>query len=124
MYRCDTPTPEDARELHQGMPWRGTFCSTAAQKAGLQSHLPGRPLGFHRAVQSIAKYEEAEVARVAPNGLVVHNAHGRESTASRKQAGSFDILEARPVEVSPGDRLLLTADKTGIRDLCVALVTS
>jgi ATP-dependent exoDNAse (exonuclease V) alpha subunit len=32
---------------------------------------------------------------------------------SAKQAGSFDVLEARLIEVSAGDRLLLTANRRG-----------
>jgi len=34
-----------------------------------------------------------------------------ERTISKKQARSFDVLEAQPIEVSGGDRLLLTANR-------------
>ena len=81
---------------------------TAAQKADLQNYRPGQLLGFHRAVKSIAKHETVEVVGVAPNGIVVRSADGKESTISKKHAGSFDVLEAKPIEVSAGDRLLLT----------------
>jgi conjugative relaxase-like TrwC/TraI family protein len=84
---------------------------TAAQKADLQNYRPGQLLGFHRAVKSIAKYETAEVVRLAPNDLVVRREDGTECMVSVKQAGSFDVLEARPIEVSAGDRLLLTANR-------------
>ena len=84
---------------------------TAAQKADFQSYRAGQLLGFHRAVKSIAKNDTVEVVRVAPGGLVVRGADGTERTISKKQAGSFDVLEARPIEVSPGDRLLLTANR-------------
>jgi len=84
---------------------------TAAQKADLQSYRVGQLLGFHRAVKSIAKNDTVEVVRVAPGGLVVRGADGTERTISKKQAGSFDVLEARPIAVSPGDRLLLTANR-------------
>jgi conjugative relaxase-like TrwC/TraI family protein len=98
---------------------------TAAQKADLQSYRAGQLLGFHRAVKSNAKNDTVEVMRVAPGGLVVRGADGTERTISKKQAGSFDVLEARPIEVSPGDRLLLTANRreTGWRITNGELVT-
>jgi conjugative relaxase-like TrwC/TraI family protein len=90
---------------------------TAAQKADLPSYRPGQLLGFHRAVKSIAKYKTAEVVRLASNGLVVRREDGAECMVSAKQAGNFDVLEARLIEVSAGDRLLLTANRreTGLR---------
>jgi conjugative relaxase-like TrwC/TraI family protein len=98
---------------------------TAAQKADLQSYRAGQLLGFHRAVKSIAKNHTVVVVRVAPGGLVVRSADNTERTISKKQAGSFDVLEARPIEVSPGDRLLLTANRreAGLRTTNGELVT-
>jgi ATP-dependent exoDNAse (exonuclease V) alpha subunit len=52
-----------------------------------------------------------EVVRVGFRGLVVRGADGTERTIPEKQAGCFDVLEARPIEVSGGDRLLLTANR-------------
>ena len=90
---------------------------TAAQKADLQNYRPGQLLGFHRAVRSIAKHETVEVLGVAPNGILVRSADGKKSTISRRHAGSFDVLEAKPIEVSQGDRLLLTGNRrdSGLR---------
>ena len=98
---------------------------TAAQKADLQNYRPGQLLGFHRAVSSIRKHETVEVLGTAPNGIVVRAAAGKESTISRRHAGSFDVLEAKPIEVSPGDRLLLTANRrdAGLRITNGELVT-
>ncbi|MGA3241108.1 MAG: MobF family relaxase [Bryobacteraceae bacterium] len=84
---------------------------TAAQKADFRSYRPGQLLGFHRAAKSIAKNDTVEVVRVVSGGLVVRGADGTERTISKKQAGSFDVLEAQPIEVSGGDRLLLTANR-------------
>src|SRR5580700_6950701 len=84
---------------------------TAAQKADFQSYRAGQLLGFHRAAKSIAKNDTAEVVRIGSGGLVVRGADGTERTISKKQTGSFDVLEARPIEVSGGDRLLLTANR-------------
>ena len=98
---------------------------TAAQKADLQNYRPGQLLGFHRVVKSIAKHETVEVMGVAPNGIVVRSADGKELTISKRHAGSFDVLEDKPIEVSPGDRLLLTANRrdAGLRITNGELVT-
>jgi ATP-dependent exoDNAse (exonuclease V) alpha subunit len=98
---------------------------TGAQKADLQNYRPGQVLGFHRAVKSIGKYETVEVVRLASNGLVVRNEDGAECMVSAKQAGSSDVLEARVIEVSAGDRLLLTANRreAGLRTTNGELVT-
>jgi conjugative relaxase-like TrwC/TraI family protein len=84
---------------------------TAAQKADFQDYRVGQILGFHRAVKSIARNGTVEIVRVASSGLVVRCADGTERTISRRQASSFDVIEARPIEVSFGDRLLLTANR-------------
>src|SRR5580658_8041857 len=84
---------------------------TAAQKADFRSYRAGQFLGFHRAAKSIAKNDTVEVVRVVSGGLVVRGADGTEQTISKKQAGTFDLLEAQPIEVSGGDRLLLTANR-------------
>ena len=67
---------------------------TVAQKADLQNYRPGQLLGFHRAVKSFAKHETVEVLGVVPNGILVRAADGKESTFSKRHAGSFDVLEA------------------------------
>ena len=98
---------------------------TVAQKADLQNYRPGQLLGFHRAVKSFAKHETVEVLGVAQKGIVVRSAEGKESTISKRHAGSFDVLEAKPIEVSPGDRLLLTGNRrdAGLRVTNGELVT-
>jgi len=98
---------------------------TAAQKADLQNYRPGQLLGFHRPVKSIAKHQTVEVLGVAPKGIVVRSADGKELNIAKRHAGSFDVLEARPIEVSPGDRLLLTANRrdAGLRITNGELVT-
>jgi conjugative relaxase-like TrwC/TraI family protein len=98
---------------------------TAAQKTDFRNYRAGQILGFHKAVKSIAKNATAEVVRVGPGGLVVRCADGTERTISRRQGASFDVVEARPIEVSIGDRLLLTANRRdpGLRITNGELVT-
>ena len=82
-----------------------------AQKADLQNYRPGHVLGFHRSVKGISKNEAVEVVGVAENGIVIRSANGKQSTISRRHAGSFDVLEAKAIEVSLGDRLLLASNR-------------
>jgi ATP-dependent exoDNAse (exonuclease V) alpha subunit len=116
-----------SRQLGTGIPLTRhvSLNWTAAQKDDLQNYRPGQLLGFHRAVKSIAKHETVEVLGVTPSGIVVRSADGRELTISKRHAGSFDVLEAKPIEVSTGDRLLLTANRrdTGLRLTNGELVT-
>jgi conjugative relaxase-like TrwC/TraI family protein len=102
---CGELGPGTVLTRHVSLNW------TAAQKADFQSYRAGQLLGFHRAVKGIAKNDTAEVMRVAPGSLVVRAADGTERVISKRQFGSFDVLEARPVEISLGDRLLLTANR-------------
>jgi hypothetical protein len=84
---------------------------TTAQKTDWRNFQPGQFLGFHRPVQGIAKNETVEVVQVHDRSLVVRNVHGKTRTISRKQAKSFEVFERRTIEVAPGDKLLLTANR-------------
>ncbi|MGB9455474.1 MAG: AAA family ATPase [Bryobacteraceae bacterium] len=97
--------PGVALTRHVSLNW------TAAQKADFRNYRVGQILGFHRAVKSIAKNDTVEVVRIASCGLVVLCPDGTERTISKRRAGSFDVVETRPIEVSFGDRLLLTANR-------------
>ena len=98
---------------------------TTAQKADLRNLRPGQLLGFHRAMKTIAKGDTAEIVRVGPDGVVARKADGTEHAITSKHAASFDVLEARPIEISAGDRLLLTGNRreAGLRVTNGELVT-
>jgi hypothetical protein len=98
---------------------------TKAQKADLQKYRPGQMLGFHRPVKGISKNEAVEVVTVAENGIAIRSSDGTRSTISKRHAGTFDVFEAKPIEVSAGDRLLLTANRrdAGLRVTNGELVT-
>ena len=98
---------------------------TAALRADFEGYRAGQLLTFHRAAKSIAKNDTVEVVRVGPGGLVVRCADGTERIISKKQAGNFDAVEARPIEVSAGDRMLLTSNRreAGLRITNGELVT-
>ena len=84
---------------------------TEAQKTDFRNFRPGQFLGFHRTVEGIAKNETVEVVQVQDNGLLVRSARGRKKTISSKQAKAFDVFERRVIEIAPGDKLLLTANR-------------
>jgi conjugative relaxase-like TrwC/TraI family protein len=98
---------------------------TEAQKADLQYYRPGQILAFHRPVRGISKNQAVEVVTVAENGIAIRSSNGTRSTVSKRHAGSFDVLEAKLIEVSAGDRLLLTANRrdAGLRVTNGELVT-
>ena len=58
-------------------------------------------------------------------GLWCARLRGCERTLTGKQAKSFDVMEAKPIDVAPGDRLLLTANRReeGLRTTNGELVT-
>jgi ATP-dependent exoDNAse (exonuclease V) alpha subunit len=90
---------------------------TVAQKANLGNFKMGQVLSFHRAVKGISKNETVEVVCVQTDGLVIRTSAGEERRITSKQAKSFDVMEVRPIEVAPGDRLLLTSNRreSGLR---------
>jgi ATP-dependent exoDNAse (exonuclease V) alpha subunit len=84
---------------------------TTAQKSDLRSFRPGQILGFHRAVKGIAKNETLEVVRSEEKRVTVRNERGELRTITARQAKSFEVYERRPLEISAGDRLLITANR-------------
>jgi conjugative relaxase-like TrwC/TraI family protein len=84
---------------------------TAAQKADLRNFKPGQVLSFHRAVKGISKNATATVVRVQTDGVMIRTSAGEERRITGKQSKSFDVMKARQIEVAPGDRLLLTANR-------------
>lgn len=84
---------------------------TAAQKADFKNYRSGVVLTFHRAVKGIAKGESCEVIQADAHGAVVRVSDGSVRTITTKQTKSFDVMVAKPIEVSAGDRLLLTANR-------------
>jgi conjugative relaxase-like TrwC/TraI family protein len=108
-----------ALKRHDSLGW------TTAQKSDCRNFQPGQVLVFHRAVKGIAKHESTEVVHADSDRVVVRTAAGIERTLTGKQAKSFDVMEARPIDVAKGDRLLLTANRRedGLRTTNGELVT-
>ena len=84
---------------------------TTAQKSDMRNYRPGQSMVFHRAVKGIAKNETVEVARVDDHAVIVRNQRGTLLAVTARQAKSFDVCERHALEIAPGDRLLLTANR-------------
>jgi ATP-dependent exoDNAse (exonuclease V) alpha subunit len=84
---------------------------TNAQKSDIRNLRAGHVLSFHRAVKGIAKNEMAEVVIVNGSRAMIRVAQGDLRTITGKQAKSYDVQEKKTIEVSAGDKLLLTANR-------------
>jgi conjugative relaxase-like TrwC/TraI family protein len=84
---------------------------TQAQKVDLSSYREGQVLLFHRAVKGIDKHEALVVSRPEPNNLIARNERGEEKVLTAKQSCLFSVHERKPIEVAPGDKLLLTGNR-------------
>lgn len=84
---------------------------TEAQKRDFSNYQEGQALVIHRAARGMEKHEALTVNRVNSGVLVARNGHGEERTFTPAQTRSFSVHEQRPIEVAPGDRLLLTGNR-------------
>ena len=84
---------------------------TAAQKSDMANYQPGQLLVFHRAVKGIRKNETLEVVNADGQSVTARNAIRPTFTVTARQAKSFDVCERQALEITPGDKLLLTANR-------------
>lgn len=92
----------------------GKFVSlnwTLAQKCDSKNFRPGQILVSHRAVKGIEKNEALQVANVTERGVTVRNRLGEEQLITARQSKNFDVCEKHDFEISPGEKLLLTANR-------------
>jgi conjugative relaxase-like TrwC/TraI family protein len=86
---------------------------TTAQKQELSNYQEGHVLQFHRDTKLASRHESLEVVRVGPESLVARKETGEEVSISPKQTRAFSVYERQPIEVAPGDSLMLTANRRG-----------
>jgi hypothetical protein len=86
---------------------------TAAHKADVSRLQPRQILCFHRPVKGIERNEALEVIKAEKDRAHVRNEQGETFVITGKQAKSFDVYERRTIEIAPGDKLLLTANRRG-----------
>jgi len=84
---------------------------TTAEKSDVRNYAEGQVLEFHRAVKGVARHESLEVVGVENGTVVARNARGEQREFTAKHAKCFEVYERRPIEISPNDKLLLTANR-------------
>ena len=98
---------------------------TEAQKRDLANYREGQVLVVHRAARGMEKHESLTVSRVDSGTLIARNARGEEISFTPAQTRSFSVHERQSIDVAPGDRLMLTANRrdAGFRATNGELVT-
>jgi ATP-dependent exoDNAse (exonuclease V) alpha subunit len=98
---------------------------TEAQKRDLANYREGQVLVVHRAARGMEKHESLTVSRVDSGTLIARDARGEEISFTPAQTRSFSVHERQSIDVAPGDRLMLTANRrdTGFRATNGELVT-
>ncbi len=66
---------------------------------------------FHRSSHGIARNEALVVERSDRSHIIARDLNGVERMVSPTQARSFSVQERSQIEISPGDRLLLTGNR-------------
>ncbi|MGB6134713.1 MAG: MobF family relaxase [Acidobacteriaceae bacterium] len=98
---------------------------TEAQKRDLANYREGQVLVVHRAARAMEKHEALTVSRVDSGAVIARNARGEERSFTPAQTRSFSVHERQSIDVAPGDRLMLTANRrdAGFRATNGELVT-
>jgi AAA domain/TrwC relaxase len=98
---------------------------TEAQKRDLANYRNGQVLVVHRAARGMEKHESLTVSRVDSGTVIARNARGEERSFTPAQTRSFSVHERQSIDVAPGDRLMLTANRrdAGFRATNGELVT-
>jgi ATP-dependent exoDNAse (exonuclease V) alpha subunit len=84
---------------------------TEAQKKDLSNYQQGQVLLFHRSSHGIGRNEALVVERSDKSHIIARDMKGVERMVSPTQARSFSVQERSQIEISPGDRLLLTGNR-------------
>lgn len=84
---------------------------TEAQRKDLSNYQPGQALLFHRSSHGIGRNEALIVDRADGSQIIARDLNGVERMVSPTQARSFSVQDRSQIEISPGDRLLLTGNR-------------
>ena len=97
--------PGKVFERHTPLQW------TEAQKKDLSNYQQDQVLLFHRSSHGIARNEALVVELSDGSHIIARDLNGVERMVSPTQARSFSVHERSQIEISPGDRLLLTGNR-------------
>ena len=86
---------------------------TEAQKRDVRQYRAGQVLRFHKAAGGFARDESVEVIGVADGALQLRRKDGSaDSLKLGRGSASFDVGESKTLNVAPGDKLLLQANRS------------
>ncbi len=84
---------------------------TEAQKCEFSHYRAGQKILFQQRAGAFRANEQVEVVSPSPSGLRVRREDGSERTFRPRSGACFDVGERREIAVSPGDQLLLQANR-------------
>jgi ATP-dependent exoDNAse (exonuclease V) alpha subunit len=84
---------------------------TGAQKRDLANYREGQVLVVHRAARGMEKHESLTVSRVDSGAVIARNQRGEERNFTPAQTRCFSVHERQSIDIAPGDRLMLTANR-------------
>jgi conjugative relaxase-like TrwC/TraI family protein len=88
--------------IHDPLPW------TRAQKSKAENYAPGMAVTFNRATSGFSRGESATVVQVEQGQVLLSGERGERRLPLRR--GSFEVSKVQPLEVCPGDKLLVRAN--------------
>lgn len=92
-------------DAHRSLHW------TLAQKQDLGGYQPGMILTFHTPTRDFGRNEWVVVTAVSENRIEVRKQDGKRAMVTMKQAKAFDVAKVVPMEVLPGEKILLTESR-------------
>ncbi len=84
---------------------------TEAQKGEFSHYRSGQKILFQQRSGVFRANEQVEVVSPSPSGLRVRREDGSERTFRPRSGGMFDVGERREIAISPGEQLLLQANR-------------
>ncbi len=85
---------------------------TEARRKDARNYQPGMALVFHKATNGAKKHETFTVLRTEGGKIVCRSDQsGKETSFTKKQAGSFGVFHRQGIEVAIGDQLLLQTNR-------------
>jgi hypothetical protein len=97
------PKDDTPCTVHDSLRW------TVQQRGNWRNYQPGHAVTLTKSIGAWKAGESTSVARVE-SGRVIVVSGDQERTLPLKSAGSFDVAISRPIEVCPGDRILIRAN--------------
>ena len=97
------PREDISCAVHDSLRW------TVQQRSNWRNYQAGQVITVTKSMGGWKAGESATVARVE-NGRIVVVSGDRERTLPLKSTGSFDVAISRPIDVCPGDKILIRAN--------------